>query len=117
MVKRFFVLFASVLCIALSAADIKDTWFSAMCDAVASQLPQGCQLRKDASKRIIFLDMPLPVSSETPFNVATAKAAIVREIKTTPDADFVRKAEIIVIYNYITTDYKIHSVVITKADL
>ncbi|MBP5181648.1 MAG: hypothetical protein J6331_01340 [Lentisphaeria bacterium] len=117
MSRLFLFLAAFLLCTSLSAADIRDTWFETLYEGSAKQLPEGCQIRKDAAKRIIFLDMPLPIKSSQSFDVKVAKAQLIKAIKGTPDADFIRKAEILVIYNYITTDHKIYSVVIGKDDL
>lgn len=116
MKKFVFVFVFIILRLTLSAADIKDTWFDTFCDAAAKQIPKGCMLRKVPGARIIFIDMPLPVKSDSTFDVKRAKEAIVKSIKNTPDMDFIRKAEITCIYNYITTDYKIYSVVINKND-
>ena len=48
---------------------------------------------------------------------AEAKKAIVKGIKASPDAEYIKKTEMLIIYNYITTDCKIFSVVISKKDL
>ena len=118
MYKKLLIVAALVSSLSLAyAKDIKDTWFETLYEATAKNLPKGCQLRKDAETRIIFIDVPLPVKSNTQFDTAAAKAAIVKELKNTPDADFIKKAEIILIYNYITTDVKVYSVVITAKDL
>ena len=62
-------------------------------------------------------DVPLPVKSDVPFDTGKSKAAILKELKGTADADFIKKAEIILIYNYVTSDSRIHSVVISAKDL
>ena len=115
--KKIFFAVVFALSLSLSAADVKDTWFDMLCQATAKQLPKGCQLRKDPDMRILFIDVPLPVKSDAPFDTGKSKAAIVNALKGTADADFIKKAEIILIYNYLTTDNKIHSVVISGKDL
>ena len=116
MKKLFFVFMFALFSLILSAADIKDTWFETFCEAVSTQLPKGCMLRKVPEARIIFLDMPLPIKSDAAFDVKKAKDVIVKAVKGTPDVDFIKRAEITCIYNYITTDYKIYSVVVNKND-
>lgn len=117
MKKIALVLLFAGLVFSLSAADIKDTWFDTFCQATAKNLPSGAQLAKDSVNRIMFINFPLPTKSSAAFDIPAAKAAITKAIKGTPDASYIKKAEITVIYNYITTDYKIFSVVITAKDL
>ncbi|MBR4665073.1 MAG: hypothetical protein IKO93_14485 [Lentisphaeria bacterium] len=115
--KKLFIAVIFALSISLSAADVKDTWFNMFFQATAKQLPKGCQLRKEPDMRIIFMDVPLPMKSDVAFDTGKAKAAMIKELKGSADADFIKKAEIILIYNYLTTDNKIHSVVISAKDL
>ncbi len=102
-------------CVMLSAADIKDTWFNTFYEANSENLPEGCTMRKNEKNRIIFFDMPLPVKSGN-FDIAAGKKEILKTLRGTPDAEFIKKANIIVVYNYITTDYKIYSIVISDKD-
>lgn len=117
MPKKIFIAVVFALTLSLSAADVKDTWFDMLYQATAKQLPKGCQLRKEPDMRILFIDVPLPVKSDVPFDTGKSKAAILKELKGTADADFIKKAEIILIYNYVTSDSRIHSVVISAKDL
>ena len=57
-----------------------------------------------------------PIKGSAGFNCAEAKKTIVKGIKASPDAEYIKKTEMLIIYNYITTDYKIFSVVISKKD-
>ena len=117
MCKRIFAVVVFILCVSLSAADIKDTWFETLYDGVTRTLPRTCQARKNPENRILFIDFPLQINSSNSFNIPAAKAAIVKAVRGTQDAELIRKADITVIYNYITTDRKIYSVVITAKDL
>ena len=117
MPKKIFIAVVFALTLSLSAADVKDTWFDMLYQATAKQLPKGCQLRKEPDMRILFIDVPLPVKSDVPFDTGKSKDAILKELKGTADADFIKKAEIILIYNYVTSDSRIHSVVISAKDL
>lgn len=115
--KKIFIAVVFALTISLSAADVKDTWFNIFYKAMEKQLPKGCQLRKEPDMRIIFMDVPLPMKSDVSFDTGKAKAAILKTLKNSADADFIKKTEIILIYNYITTDSKIYSIVISAKDL
>lgn len=117
MSKRLLILAALVLCVSLSAGDSKTALFETFYDSVAKETPERCQVRKDSARRILFMDMPVPVKSSDAGDISGAKAAVLKSMKSSPETGkLFREADITMIVNYITTDHKILSVVISKED-
>lgn len=114
--KRFIVVILLVLAvIPLSAAD-KGEIFQKLYHGVVKSVPAGAMVRKDDASFILFLDMKVGFSSSQPFNYEGGKKAIISSMKGTPDSHIIKQLGITVIYNYITTDGKIHSIVVTGKD-
>lgn len=114
--KKAFALALIFCTLSCFAEDIKDTWFDMFAKAAAKKVNSGISVRRDDATRTLFFDFPLPIKSSNGFNCAEAKNAIVKGIKASPDAEYIKKTEMLIIYNYITADYKIFSVVISKKD-
>ena len=105
--------------IALSANDIKDTWFETLYEGTKNALSAGMSASKFAkgNVRILFVDYPLPVSSEQKMDPDKAKQVSLKAMRGSADAEYVKKTGCIIIYNFITTDHKVFKVVITADDL
>ena len=116
MKKIAFGLLCFMLGATLFAAGVDDSQFEEFVEGCRKSVPAGCQVRQSSENRIVFLDMPLQ-SNPKEFNAAAGKAAILQGIRGTEDAEFIKKAGIIVVYNYITPDLRIFSIVISKNDL
>ena len=115
--KRFIVVILLVLAvIPLSAADKREV-FQTLYHGVVKSVPAGAMVRKDDASFILFLDMKVGFSSSQPFNNEAGKKAIIASMKGSTDSKIVKQLGITIIYNYITTDGKIHSIVITGKDL
>lgn len=114
--KQIFALALIFCALSCFAEDIKDTWFDMFAKAAAKKVKSGINVRRDDATRTLFFDFPLPIKGSAGFNCAEAKKTIVKGIKASPDAEYIKKTEMLIIYNYITTDYKIFSVVISKKD-
>jgi len=117
MKKVLFAILLSVFCLTGAYAESKDAIFDRLYNGTVAQLPPGVTAGKSADYRIMFINYPLEISSRSGFDVIAAKRAIVNVIRNTVDADYIRRSDAMIIYNYITTDRKVYSVVITDADL
>jgi len=130
MKSRFLMIVAAALLtaeISLSAAETaktqEDTWFDMIVQAEKQNLPAGAELRYDAKLRYIILNMKLPVQSAK-LNyeqfVTAAKAAMLKNLKAkeknTPIFDFYKKTRTSMIFNYITEDAKIYTVIISSQE-
>ena len=116
--KKFIValLFACTV-FSLSASDANKRLFEEFYSAIAKNMPkdQGA-VRKNVENRIIFIDFLLPVSSNPNIDMVKAKAMILNELKKNKDSKAVIGTGITLVYNYITTDRKIYTVVVSQKD-
>jgi hypothetical protein len=117
MKKVLAVAMLGVFCALSAFAGSKDDMFDELYRATAAQLPAGATASKDSDYRVMFINYPLDIHSRNGFNVIAAKRAIVQVIRGTKDAEYIRQSDALIIYNYITTDRKVFSVVISGEDL
>ncbi|MBR2632474.1 MAG: hypothetical protein IKD29_03420 [Lentisphaeria bacterium] len=117
--KSLFVVILLSVTFVLAAEDIKDAWFDTLYEGTCKVLPKGASASKyvQGDIRIIFIDFPLPISSNRDFNVEAGKKEAVKAIKGTADADYIKKIGCIIVYNYITTDHKAFHITVTSQDL
>ena len=82
-------------------------------------LPAGAQMNVDDKLRFIIISMKLPVSSEKVKAEAfqQQKPNMIKILQNTPDADFIRKTGTTLIYNYVTEDYKIFTLIVSPKEL
>ena len=126
MKNRFLMIVAAALLsaqISLAAAEPQktqeDTWFSMLVDGTRKALPPGAQMTTDTKLRFIIISMFLPVKSDkVPANAfQQQKPNMIEVLKKTPDADFIRKTGTTVIYNYISDDKVVYSVILSPKEL
>ena len=126
MKNRFLMIVAAALLtaeISLTAAEPaktqEDTWFSILAEGTRKALPAGAQMTTDDKLRFIIISMFLPVKSEkVPQNAfQQQKPQMIKILKDTPDVDFIRKTGTTVVYNYITDDKVVYSVIISPKEL
>ena len=128
MKNKLILLIAALLLVtgsAVSAAETtpgktqEDTWFSMLVTGTRQSLPAGAQMNVDDKLRFIIISMKLPVKSEKVQAEALQqqKPKMIKLIQGTPDADFIRKTGTTLIYNYVTEDYKIFTLVISPKEL
>ena len=95
-----------------------DTWFDMLYEATKENIPSGTSIAADKKSKIIYISVKLPISSkDAPFDTEAAKKGIIKHIKNTPDAKFIKGSSCSIIYCYITTDNKSYSVIINTTDL
>ena len=80
----------------------------------------GTEVNKFVSgnTRILFLNYPLQISSSSvKYDFDKGKKEMIDKfLRGTVDEKLIKRGNIILIYNYITTDRKIYSIVVTKDD-
>ena len=72
-------------------------------------------MRGDRDHRFIYLDLQMPVDSKAPFNLDEAKNGVVLYLKNA--AELFKTLKITVLVNFITTDRRIRTVVVTPQEL
>ena len=82
-------------------------------------IPNVIAVRADKAHRILFFDFRLPdhVKDVSDEQHAEMKRAMIRYFKNSSFAEGFKELEVTVVYNYITADGKIYSVVISSSDL
>lgn len=129
--KNRLVMFAAVLLLVLGSAAVsaaetgkekktqEDTWFTMLADGTRKSLPAGARMVTDDKLRFIIISLKLPVKSDKVTQEAfqQQKPHFIKLLQQTADADFMRKTGTTLIYNYVTEDYVVFSVVISHKDL
>ena len=78
-------------------------------------VPEDADVRGDRDHRFIYLDLQMPVDSKAPFNLDEAKNGVVLYLKNA--AELFKTLKITVLVNFITTDRRIRTVVVTPQEL
>ena len=78
-------------------------------------VPEDADVRGDRDHRFVYLDLQMPVDSKAPFNLDEAKNGVVLYLKNA--AELFKTLKITVLVNFITTDRRIRTVVVTPQEL
>lgn len=78
-------------------------------------VPEDADARADREHRFVYLDLKMPVDSKTPIDLDEAKNGVVMYLKES--AELFTTLKITVLVNFITTDRRIHTVIVTPQDL
>ena len=77
--------------------------------------PEDAEVRADREHRFVYLDLLAPVDSRTSFDLAAAKNWIVMSLKDAGELFVALKITVLV--NFVTTDRRIRTVVVTPQEL
>ena len=77
--------------------------------------PEDAEVRSDRDRRFVYLDLLMPVDSKAPFDLDEAKAGVLLYLKGA--AELFTTLKITVLVNFVTTDRKIRTVVVTPQEL
>ena len=77
--------------------------------------PEDAEVRGDREHRFVFLDLQMPVASTAPFDLGEAKNGVVEYLKGS--AELFANLKITVLVNFVTTDRRIRTVVVSPQDL
>ena len=82
---------------------------------IKKSVPEDADVRADRDHRFVYLDLQMPVDSKAPFDIAEAKKGVVMYLKDA--AELFATLKITVLVNFVTTDRKIRTVVVTPQEL
>lgn len=77
--------------------------------------PEDAEVRSDNGRRFVYLDLRMPVDSNSPFDLDEAKAGVLLYLKGS--AELFSTLKITVFVNFVTTDRRIRTVVVTPQEL
>ena len=77
--------------------------------------PEDAEARSDRDRRFVYLDLRMPVDSKAPIDLAEAKKGVVMFLKES--AELFAMLKITLLVNFVTTDRRIHTVVVTPQEL
>ncbi len=77
--------------------------------------PEDAEVRGDRNCRFIYMDLRMPVDSTAPFDISEAKNGVVMYLKDSAELFETLKATLLV--NFVTTDRRIRTVVVTPQEL
>lgn len=77
--------------------------------------PEDAEVRGDREYRIVFLDLRMPVASTAPFDISAAKEGVAMYLKDS--AELFQTLKITLLVNFVTTDRRIRTVIVTPQDL
>lgn len=112
------VLMFGALALALGVfAEEKDDpqFFDSFVAGLKKNTPEDAEVRDDRDHRFVYLDLRMPVDSKAPFDIAEAKKGVVQYLKES--AELFTDLKITVFVNFVTTDRRIRTVVVTPRDL
>ena len=78
-------------------------------------VPEDADVRGDRDHRFVYLDLQMPVDSKAPFTVEEAKNGVVMYLRES--AELFATLKITVFVNFVTTDRRIRTVVVTPQEL
>jgi len=78
-------------------------------------VPEDADARGDREHRFVYLDLRMPVDSKAPIDLNEAKNGVVMYLRES--AELFTTLKITVLVNFITTDRRIHTVVVTPQEL
>ena len=78
-------------------------------------VPEDADARGDREHRFVYLDLKMPVDSKAPIDLGEAKKGVVMYLKES--AELFTTLKITVFVNFITTDRRIHTVIVTPQEL
>ena len=77
--------------------------------------PEDAEVRGDREHRFIYIDLQMPVDSKAPLNLDEAKKGVFMYLKDS--AEVFKTLKITVFVNFVTTDRRIRTVVVTPQEL
>ena len=90
-------------------------FFDSFVAGLKKSTPEDAEVRSDRERRFVYLDLLMPVDSQAPLDLAEAKKGVVQSLKES--AELFTTLKITVLVNFVTTDRKIRTVVVTPQDL
>ena len=90
-------------------------FFDSFVAGLKKSTPEDAEVRGDRERRFVYLDLLTPVDSKAPLDLAEAKKGVVQYLKGS--AELFATLKITVFVNFVTTDRRVRTVVVTPQDL
>ncbi len=115
--KKFVLAFGALLLALGSFAEGKDDlrFFDDFVAGLRKNTPEDAEVRGDRDHRFVYLDLQMPVDSKAPLDLGEAKKGVVQYLKAS--AELFTSLKITVLVNFVTTDRRIRTVVVTPQEL
>lgn len=97
------------------AADDSLKLFDELVAGLKKNTPEDADVRADRDYRFIYLDLQMPVDSKAPFDLGEAKNGVLLYLRDS--AELFKSLKLTVLVNFVTTDRRIRTVVVTPQDL
>jgi hypothetical protein len=97
------------------AADDSLNLFDELVAGLKKNTPEDADVRADRDYRFIYLDLQMPVDSKAPFDLGEAKNGVLLYLRDS--AELFKSLKLTVLVNFVTTDRRIRTVVVTPQDL
>ena len=89
--------------------------FDRFVSELKKKAPEDADVRGDREHRFVYLDLQMPVASTAPFDISAAREGVAMYLKGA--AELFKTLKITVLVNFVTTDRKIRTVVVTPQEL
>ena len=89
--------------------------FDSFVAGLEKNVPEDAEVRADRDRRFVYLDLRMPVDSKAPFDLSEAKKGVAMYLKDS--AELFTTLKITVLVNFVTTDRRIRTVVVTPQEL
>lgn len=90
-------------------------FFDSFVAGLKKSTPEDAEVRGDREHRFVYLDLLMPVDSNAPLDLNEAKKGVVMYLKSS--AELFATLKITVLVNFVTTDRKVRTVVVTPQEL
>ena len=89
--------------------------FDELVAGLKKNTPEDAEVRDDREYRFVYIDLQMPVDSKAPFDVGEAKNGVLLYLRDS--AELFKSLKLTVLVNFVTTDRRIRTVVVTPQDL
>jgi len=89
--------------------------FDELVAGLKKNTPEDAEVRADREYRFVYIDLQMPVDSKAPFDVGEAKNGVLLYLRDS--AELFKSLKMTVLVNFVTTDRRIRTVVVTPQDL
>ena len=89
--------------------------FDELVAGLKKNTPEDGDVRADREYRFVYIDLQMPVDSKAPLDLGEAKNGVLLYLRDS--AELFKSLKLTVLVNFITTDRRIRTVVVTPQDL
>ena len=89
--------------------------FDELVAGLKKNTPEDAEVRADREYRFVYIDLQMPVDSKAPFDIGEAKNGVLLYLRDS--AELFKTLKLTVLVNFVTTDRRIRTVIVTPQDL